>query len=81
MSAQPEHPSVKIWRDTFKMNTSVGYKSDIELTVGPDGEAGLRLWKSILDGWWYVKNGKKIRRNPLDIKGQLSAYEETARYE
>ncbi len=76
----PEHPAVKIWRDTMRLNTSPGFKQDIELTVGPDGEAGLKLWKSVLEGWWYYRirpdgSRQKVPRNPLAIKQQLDAYE------
>lgn len=77
----PETAAVRIWRDTFQLNTSEGFKADIEATVGPDGEKGLRLWRSLLDHWGYFKKGKWVQRNKFDVKAQLNEYEELIRHE
>lgn len=66
-----EHPAVKVWRDTFKMNLNPGRKRDIVLTVEPDGEQGLKRWQQLLEKW------KAKKWNPLNINFQLSEYERT----
>lgn len=56
--------SVKIWRDTFKLNLRIGFREDIISTV-----TDLELWKSLLAEW------KEKKWNPLSVKEQLSEYE------
>ena len=60
---------VKLWRDTFRLNLSASWKRDVEITV-----KDINLWKSILDNWFYIKNGKKIKKSP-GIKNLLAEYE------
>ncbi len=60
---------VKMWRDTFKLNLSVSWKADVDKTI-----KNLALWEEILSGWYYIKNGKKIRKSPA-IKPLLDEYE------
>lgn len=75
MAATIESAAVKIYRDVMLLNCSVGLKSDIDLTILPDGEEGLKLWREILEGWWFMKNGKKKWKNRFDVGRQLQAYE------
>jgi len=67
-----DHPAVKLWRDKFQLNLSKSWKADVEKTV-----TDLKLWKSILDGWHYWKDGKKFTKHP-GIKGLLTEYERLA---
>lgn len=65
----PDSPCVKLWRDTFLLNLSASWKADVDKTI-----TDLALWRSILDGWYYIKAGKKIRKAP-GIKNLLTEYE------
>lgn len=68
MSSEPD--SVKLWRDTFKLNLRIGFREDIIATV-----TDLKLWKEVLENWGYWKDGKWIKFSPLNVKGMLSEYE------
>src|SRR5215831_13683898 len=69
----PDCESVKLWRDTFKLNLSASWKRDVEVTV-----KDLNLWKSILDNWfWIDAKGKKRTKHP-GIKGLLDEYDRLA---
>ncbi len=61
--------AVRLWRDTFRLNLSASWKHDVEITV-----TDLDLWKKILDGWGYWRNGKWIKKAP-GIKNLLTEYE------
>src|SRR5438094_6654513 len=65
-----DHPAVKLWRDKFRLNLSASWKRDVEITV-----KDLKLWKSILDGWYWIDTkGKKQKKAP-GIKNLLTEYE------
>ena len=61
---------VELWRRKFHLNLSASWKHDVEVTV-----TDLALWKSILDGWGYWKNGKWVKKSPA-IKPLLDYYEQ-----
>lgn len=61
--------SVRLWREKFKLNLSSSWKADVEKTI-----TDIDLWKSILAGWFYWKDGKKVTKHP-GIKGLLTEYE------
>ncbi len=63
---------VKLWRDKFNLNLSVSWKADVDKTV-----TDLKLWKEILRGWGYYRNGKWIKKAP-GIKNLLTEYERLA---
>lgn len=65
----PDCEPVRLWRERFKLNLSASWKADVEKTV-----TDLDLWKSILDGWFYIEHGKKKTKHP-GIKGLLDEYE------
>ena len=69
----PDCEAVTLWRKRFKLNLSSSWKADVEKTV-----TDLDLWKEILDGWFYLKDGKKFTKHP-GIKGLLDEYERLAR--
>jgi len=64
---------VKLWRDLFKLNLSASWKSDVDKTI-----TDIDLWRDILAHWYYIKNGKKIRKSPA-IKPLLDFYESRER--
>ncbi len=64
---------VKLWRDTFELNLSASWKSDVDKTV-----TDLILWREILSNWHYYKNGRKIKKSPA-IKPLLDFYESRER--
>lgn len=68
----PDCEAVTLWRTKFRLNMSQSWKADVEKTV-----TDLDLWKSILDGWFYVEHGKKKTKHP-GIKNLLSEYERLA---
>lgn len=70
----PDSEAVKLWRDKWKLNLSLGRKRDIDLTV-----LDLELWKYVLDNWGYFKAGKWVSFNPLSVGKQLSEYERLER--
>jgi|ERR1041384_3587176 hypothetical protein len=62
--------AVKLWRDRFKLNLSNSWKRDVEVTV-----TDLKLWKWILDNWYWIDDaGKRHSKHP-GIKGLLTEYE------
>lgn len=65
----PDCEAVTLWRKKFSLNLSRSWKADVEKTV-----TDLDLWKEILDGWFYFKDGKKFTKHP-GIKGLLTEYE------
>lgn len=66
----PDCDSVRLWREKFKLNLSNSWKRDVEKTI-----TDLKLWKSILDGWFYFDaKGKKRTKHP-GIKNLLTEYE------
>ncbi len=68
-----DHPAVTLWRNAFKLNLSASWKADVEKTV-----TDLKLWKKIIDGWYYFDaKGKKRTKHP-GIKGLLTEYERLA---
>lgn len=69
------YPCVRLWRDLMLLNCSQGFKRDIIATVACDGEEGLKLWREILEGWGFMKNGKWKSKNRFAIGQQLQAYE------
>ncbi len=68
-----DSPSVKLWRDTFRLNLSSSWKSDVDKTI-----TDIELWREILANWHYFKAGKKIRKSP-GIKQLLTEYESRER--
>ena len=60
---------VKLWRDTFKLNLSQSWKSDVDKTV-----TDVKLWAEILKGWGYWHKGKWKKKSP-GIKNLLAEYE------
>jgi hypothetical protein len=66
----PDSEAVKMYRDRFKLNCSVGRKYDIDATV-----TDLDLWEYVLNSWGYYKNGKWRNFSPLNLSGLLSEYE------
>ena len=63
---------VKLWRDKFHLNLSASWKADVDKTI-----KNLALWEEILSNWYYIKNGKKIKKSP-GIKPLLDEYERIA---
>ncbi len=61
--------AVRIWRDAFRLNLSASWKSDVDKTI-----QDLSLWREIISGWHYFKNGRKIKKSP-GIKQLLTEYE------
>ena len=51
--------AVKMYRDRFKLNCSVGRKYDIDATV-----TDLDLWEYVLNNWGYFSKGKWHNYNP-----------------
>lgn len=64
------HPAVVLYRQTFRLCPNWGFRKDIAVTV-----KDLDLWKSVITNWYYENNRKRIRFNPLNVKGMLSEYE------
>lgn len=70
MPQPPESEAVRLWRDFAKLNLTVSWKHDVDITV-----TDLELWKSILLGWfWIDAKGKKHKKSPA-IKPLLDEYE------
>lgn len=65
-----DHDAVKLYRNTFKLTPCHGFRKDIIATV-----KSLSLWKEVLDNWGYIKGGKWIKQNPLNVKGMMNEYE------
>ena len=70
MKISTDSPAVKAYRDQFKLNCSEGRRKDIDATV-----TNLDLWKSVLENWGYIKNGKWIKFSPLSVGKMLAEYE------
>ena len=60
---------VRMWRDHALLNLSQSWKAEIDKTI-----QDLQLWQDILDGNYYFKDGKKIKKSPA-IKTLLDEYD------
>jgi hypothetical protein len=61
--------AVVLWRNKFRLNLSQSWKEDVDKTV-----TDVELWREILNGWGYYKNGRWIKKSP-GIKQLLTEYE------
>jgi hypothetical protein len=66
----PDSEAVKMYRDKFRLNCSLGRKHDIDATV-----TDLDLWQYVLESWGYWKAGKWHTYSPLSVAKMLSEYE------
>ena len=67
-------PAVQTYQDRFGLTPNEGFRHDIMVTIN-----NLPLWKSVLDGWYYLKAGRRVNKNPLNIKAMLDEYERLER--